>query len=121
LETDTIKTVLHSSLAITQTANFNNQIHYTGLNNYSSFSEQFAEEFAKSGKSIDEVLNSNSAFPYTSAPALYAYLIDTVKVNGAYRVKGAPEYILDAGQSHSAGNDPDYQRGITEFAFGTCT
>ena len=37
------------SIAITQTANFNNEVRYKGLNNYSSFSEQFAEEFAKSG------------------------------------------------------------------------
>jgi hypothetical protein len=86
-------------IAITQTANFNNEIRYSGLNNYSSFSEQFAEEFAKSGYSIDEVLNSNSVFPYTSAPALYTYLIDTVRIGGNIQVKGAPEYILDAGQA----------------------
>src|SRR6478735_8503461 len=66
------------SLAVTQTANFNNHIQYKALNNYSSFSEQFAEEFAKSGYTIDEVLNSNSPLPYGSAPALYTYLIDTV-------------------------------------------
>ncbi|MFM6925775.1 MAG: hypothetical protein ACKOU7_09770, partial [Ferruginibacter sp.] len=88
------------SLAITQTASFNNEVHYKGLNNYSSFSEQFAEEFAKSGYSIDDVLSrTNSPFPYTSAPALYTYLIDTVTVNGIKQVKGAPEYILDAGQA----------------------
>lgn len=106
------------SLAITQTANFNNQLNYTGLNNYSSFSEQFAEEFAKSGKSINEVLNSNSIFPYTSAPALYAYLIDTVKVNGVYQVKGAPEYILDAGQAIRQEMTKVTKGGITEFALG---
>jgi hypothetical protein len=87
------------SFAFTQVASFNNQFQYKGLNNYSSFSEQFAEEFAKSGYTIDEVLTTNSPFPYTSAPALYTYLIDTVKVNGVYQVKGAPEYILDAGQA----------------------
>mgnify|MGYP000001614254 CR=1 FL=1 len=87
------------SIALTQTASFNNRVQYSGLNNYSSFSEQFAEEFAKSGYSIDEVLNTNSPLPYTSAPALYTYLIDTVTVNGVVQVKGAPEYILDAGQA----------------------
>ena len=56
------------SIAITQTAIFSNRIQYSGLNNYSSFSEQFAEEFAKSGLSIDDVLVSNSPLPYTSAP-----------------------------------------------------
>lgn len=87
------------SFAITQTASFNNEVRYKGLNNYSSFSEQFAEEFAKSGLSIDQVLTTNSPYPYTSAPALFTYLIDTVNVNGVYQVKGAPEYILDAGQA----------------------
>lgn len=88
------------SIAITQSANFNNEVRYKGLNNFSSFSEQFAEEFAKSGYTIDEVLStSNTPFPYTSAPALYTYLIDTVTINGMKQVKGAPEYILDAGQA----------------------
>ncbi len=104
------------SLAITQTANFNNTIKYSGLNNYSSFSEQFAEEFAKSGYSINEVLNINSPLPYTSAPALYTYLIDTVKVNGVYQVKGAPEYILDAGQALRQEMTKITKGGITELA-----
>ncbi|MEI8060379.1 MAG: hypothetical protein WCG67_09490, partial [Ferruginibacter sp.] len=106
------------SLAITQTANFNNRINYTGLNNYSSFSEQFAEEFAKSGYTIDQVLNTNSPFPYSSAPALYAYLIDTIKVNGVYQVKGAPEFILDAGQAIKQEMIKDTKGGIYEAALG---
>jgi hypothetical protein len=106
------------SIAITQTANFNSNIHYSGLNNYSSFSEQFAEEFSKSGYTIDEVLNSNSPLPYSSAPALYTYLIDTVKVNGVYQVKGAPEYILDAGQALKQEMDQTTNGGITEIAIG---
>ncbi|MBC7510554.1 MAG: aromatic hydrocarbon degradation protein, partial [Ferruginibacter sp.] len=31
------------SIAVTQTANYNNIVQYSGYNNYSSFSEQFAE------------------------------------------------------------------------------
>lgn len=112
------------SLAVTQTANFNNSIQYKGLNNYSSFSEQFAEEFAKSGFTIDTVLypNNQSPFPYTSAVALYTYLIDTVSsiVNGqrVYQVKGAPEYILDAGQAIRQEMNRTTKGGITEFALG---
>jgi len=108
------------SLAITQTANFNNSIQYKGLNNYSSFSEQFAEEFAKSGYSIDEVLNTNSPLPYGAATALYTYLIDTVSsiVNGqrVYQVKGAPEYILDAKQAIRQEMNRTTKGGINEFA-----
>ncbi len=86
------------SIAFTQTANFNNTIQYSGLNNYSSFAEQWAEEVAKSGKTINDVLNS-SQYAYGSAPALYTYLVDTVRVGNALQVKAAPEYILDAGQA----------------------
>ena len=110
------------SIAVTQTANFNNRIQYKGLNNFSSFSEQFAEEFAKSGLTIDNALNTNSALPYGSAPALFTYLIDTVSsiINGqrVYQVKGAPEYILDAGQALRQEMNRTTTGGITEFALG---
>jgi hypothetical protein len=87
------------SIAFTQTANLNNIVHYKGLNNYSSFSEQFVEEFLRSRQSIDDALNTRSTMPYTAAPALYTYLIDTVRVGTSLVVKAAPEYILDAGQA----------------------
>ncbi len=87
------------SIAVNQTANFNNVVHYSALNNYSSFSEQFAEEMAKSNFSINNILTTNSPLPYTVAPALYTYLIDTVTVNGIVQVKAAPEYLLDSGKA----------------------
>lgn len=87
------------SIAITQTANFNNVVHYKGLNNYSSFSESFAEEFAKSGYSINDVLTTMSPLPYTSALGLQTFLIDTTTVNGQTIVRGASENILDAGEA----------------------
>jgi hypothetical protein len=112
------------SIAINQTANFNNSIQYNGLNNYSSFSEQFAEEFANAnfvkGYTIDDVLVKNSPLPYGSAPALYTYLIDTVSsiVNGqrVYQVKGVPEYILDKGQALRQEMNQTTKGGVTEFA-----
>lgn len=106
------------SLAVTQTANFNNAIRYKGLNNHSSFSEQFAEEFAKSGYTIDEVLTNNSPLPYTAAPALYTYLIDTVTIGGITQVKAAPEYILDAGQALMQEMNKTTKGAITELAIG---
>ena len=87
------------SMVLNQTANFKNVVNYHGLNNYSSFAEQFSEEFAKSGYSIDDVLFSNSPLPYGSAPALYTYLIDTATINGHTFVKAAPEYLLDSGNA----------------------
>ncbi len=111
------------SLAFTQTASFNNSVKYSGLNNYSSFSEQFAIEFAqelnKNGfAAFDQVLNQNSTLPYTSAVALYTYLIDTVKVGNSYVVKGAPEYILDAGQAIKQEMTKDTKGGLYELALG---
>lgn len=104
------------SLAVTQTANFNNHIRYSGLNNFSSYSERFAEEFAKSGYTINDVLSTNSPYPYTSAPALFTYLIDTVTVGGKIQVKGAPEYILDAGQALRQEYDQTTKGAISELA-----
>ena len=106
------------SIGITQTANFNNELLYKGLNNYSSFSEQFAEEFAKSGFSINEALNANSRFPYSSAPALYTYLIDSIKVGSVTQIKGAPEYILDAGQALQQEMIKKTKGAISELAIG---
>ncbi len=105
------------SFAINQTANFNNTIRYSALNNFSSYSEQFAEAFAKSGLSINEVLNTNSTYAYTVAPALFTYLIDTVTINGQIQIKAAPEYLLDAGQSLRQEMNRTTSGGIYEFAF----
>lgn len=87
------------AFTINQVADFNSTVQYSSLNNYSSFSEQFAEQFVKSGYSINDVLNSNSPIPYTAAPALYTYLIDTVTIGNTIFVRGAPENILDAGEA----------------------
>lgn len=87
------------SLAVTQTANFNNTIAYQAFNKVSSYAEQFAEEFVASKVSINDALNTTSAYPFTVAPALFTYLIDTVRVNGNLIVKAAPEYVLQNGQA----------------------
>lgn len=86
------------SIAFNQTASFGNTYRYSGLNNYSSFSEQFAEEFARNKYSIGQILNSSSPSPFTVSPAFYTNLIDTVRINDSTVViKGAPETLLDAG------------------------
>jgi hypothetical protein len=109
------------AIAFNQRTSFNNIINYSGLNNYSSYSEQFAEEFAKSNLSIETVLNSNSPIPYTVAPALYTYLIDTVRVNGELQIKAAPEYLLDSGKSIMQQMNKTTKGGIYEWAFSFAT
>ena len=106
------------SIGITQTANFNNRVYYKGINDYSSFSETFAEEFAKSGISTDELLNTLSPLPYTAAPAYYTYLIDIDTSNGISQVRAAPEQLLDAGGSLQQSFLKETQGGLYELALG---
>jgi hypothetical protein len=105
------------SIAFTQNANFNKTVAYSGLNNFSSFGEQFVEEFVKSRSTIQNVLNTNSILPYTSAPALDTYLIDTVRVGGNLIVKAAPEYILDMGQAIKQEVIKTTKGGLYELGF----
>ena len=105
------------AVAFTQNANYDNIIRYKGLNNYSSYSEKFVEEFVGLNTSIDNVLNTNSIAPYTAATALQTYLIDTVRVNGRLIVKGAPEYILDANQALMQEMIKSTKGGMYELGF----
>jgi hypothetical protein len=105
------------ALGITQTANFNNTLQFQGLNNYSSFTEQWAEQVAKSGLTIGQVLN-NQQYAFGAAPALYTYLVDTVRVGGGLQVKGAPENILDAGQAIRQQMNQQTRGGMYELALG---
>lgn len=101
------------SIAINRTANFNNSIYYKGGNNYSSFSEAYAEEFSKSGISINDALNS-PLLSIGTKMALYTYLIDTATVNGGIQILGRPEYLDSVVQE----NRMTTKGGITEIAIG---
>lgn len=102
------------SLAVSQTANFNNTTHYAGYNNYSSFSEQFAEQAAKglNGSSIGNLLN-DPQYAYGAAPALYTYLVDTFSGNV---VKALPEFVLQSGKALYQQNTLQTRGGIYEIA-----
>lgn len=65
-------------IAINRSADFNSDIYYRGLNDYSSYSEQFLEELRNNNADTNSVYN----FPFTSGLAYYTYLIDTLNVNG---------------------------------------
>jgi hypothetical protein len=109
------------SFAFTQTASFNNSVHYSGYNNYSSYAEQWAEQVGKSGESIDQVLN-DPQYAYGSAPALYTYLVDTFRVNDStVRLKSMPEFVLDQGNALLQQTDIETRGGIYEIAIGHAT
>jgi hypothetical protein len=106
------------SIAFTQTADFRNTIKFNGLNDFSSGAEQFLEEFAASGLTLGEALNANSAVPYGAAPAIYTYLIDTVRINNQLFTKAAPGYILDANEALKQEYEKTTKGGMYELAVG---
>ena len=76
-----------NSFAITYTrvADFNQRVYYKGQNDYSSFAEPLADEFAASHLTIDQALNSPD-ISLTTRMALYTYLVDTATINGTQQV-----------------------------------
>ena len=76
-------------IAVNRTANFNQDIFYSGTNDFSSFSEQYAEEFANSGLPINAQLDV-APLSLGTKLANYTYLIDTVTANGVTQVVGLP-------------------------------
>ncbi len=104
------------SLAVTQTANYNNRLQYSGYNNYSSFSEQFAEQVVGGLKNgtVDDIYN-DPKYAYGAAPALYTYLVDTFSGN---RVKALPEFILESGKALYQQNTLETKGGMYELALG---
>lgn len=104
------------SIAVTQTASFNNIVKYKGYNNYSSFAEQWAEDVARNGN-IDNVYN-DPAYAFGAAQALHTYLVDTFRVGGDLQVRALPEFILQNGQSLLQEKTIDTRGGIYEIGIG---
>lgn len=101
------------SIAINRTANFNRSSYYKGQNDYSSFAEPLANEFANSRLTIDQALNSNNVSMLTKM-ALYTYLVDTATVNGFPQVIARSEQaaVVDQEQRMTS------RGGINELAIG---
>ena len=106
------------SIGFAQTASFRNTVSYKGTNNQSSYSEMFAEEFSKSGLTIDQALN-DTRYAFGTAPALYTYLIDTFRnSSGNLVIKGLPEFLLDNGLALQQQKTINTGGGIYELALG---
>jgi hypothetical protein len=101
------------ALTVTKTANFNKTVSYKGQNDYSSFAEPLADEFANSGLTIDQALNSNSISIPTKM-ALYTYLVDTATINGTNQVIARSEMTSELTQEHLS----ETSGGITEITLG---
>lgn len=104
------------SIAVTQSANYNNRVQYSGYNNLSSFSEQFAEQTATAlnTQSLGDILN-NPQYAYGAAPSLYTYLVDTFSGN---TVKALPEFVLAEGKALYQQQTLETSGGLYEIALG---
>ena len=69
------------SISVNQLASFNNHTYYKGVNNASSYSEQYLEELVRDGASPDAALSN---YIFGSSLAYRTYLIDSVNVNGQF-------------------------------------
>lgn len=115
------------AIGITQTANFNGLVHYKGVNDYSSYSENMANEFFNYYKDqrdrnpglsdadiIDNALDENSLSLLTKM-GLYTYLIDAVRdQNGVGTVFSRAEESAILNQEKTIKTTG----GITEIALG---
>ena len=101
-------------ITVTQQANFNYNTYYKGVNDYSSYGEPLADEFAASGLTIDQALLYTSTISIPTKMALYTYLVDTVNVNGAMQVIARSENPSSRNQE----NIVESSGGITEINLG---
>lgn len=75
------------SIGVTRTADFRNNIYYTGFNDFSSFGEQYAIEAAEGGANYNDLQN-NTSFSFGTRMAFQGYYLDTVMVPGR-----GPEWV----------------------------
>ncbi len=64
------------SISVNQLASYNNRIQYKGLNNFSSFSEQYLEELVRDRADTNAALSN---YIFGSSLAFRSYLIDTIR------------------------------------------
>ncbi len=102
-----------SGIIVSKIADFNQQIFYKGQNNYSSFGEPLADEFAASNLTIAQALNSN-AISLQTKMALYTYLVDTATIVGVKKVIARSELVANREQE----NRIETNGGITEITYG---
>ncbi len=101
------------AITISKVADFKQNVSYNGQNNYSTFAEPLADEFAASGLTIDQALNSSNISLPTKM-ALYTYLVDTATINGSKQVIARSEFTSLLNQEHTS----TVTGGTTEITAG---
>jgi hypothetical protein len=101
-------------ITVTQQADFNYTTYYKGLNDYSSYAEPLADEFAASNLYPDDALKYDSKISIPTRMAIYTYLVDTATVNGSLTVIAHSENPAVRDQE----NRVESSGGITEINLG---
>ncbi|HVX51546.1 MAG TPA: outer membrane protein transport protein, partial [Chitinophagaceae bacterium] len=103
------------SLSFNQLASYNNHVHYKGLNNLSSYSEQFLEELARDHASPNAALSN---YIFGSSLAYYTYLIDTSTSNGNLTYFSLPNPETGLNQEYDEVTSGSYNEVSLTFAGG---
>lgn len=103
------------SLSVNQLANYNNHVHYSGVNDVSSYSEQFLEELARDHASPSAALTN---YVYGASLAYYTYLIDTTIQNGNLVYFGLPNPTTGLHQEYDEVTSGSFNEVSLAFAGG---
>ena len=99
------------SISVNQLANYNNHIQYSGLNNYSSFTEQYLEELVRDRADTNAALDN---YIFGSSLAFRTYLIDTTRIGNQIGYKSLVPISSGVNQSY----DANTKGGYHEIAIG---
>ena len=103
------------SISVSQLASYNNKIHYEGLNDYSSYSEQYLEQLVADNASVNEAANN---YPFGASLAFFTYLIDST-ADGAGNLTGYRSLVpVGNGNSVKQQYDETDGGGLYEISFG---
>jgi hypothetical protein len=101
------------AISVNQVANYNNHIQFKGLNNFSSFTEQYLEELTKDLADTNAALSN---YIFGSSLAFRTYLIDTIRGPGG-SVAGYQSLVpISTGVNQSY--DASTRGGYHEVALG---
>jgi len=107
------------SISVNQLANYNNHVSYSGMNNNSSWSEQYVEQLVADRASISDAENN---YIFGSSLAFWTFLVDTLS-DGQGNVLGYQSQVpLPSNPQGSTGgvmqsNTIDTKGGAHELAF----
>ena len=100
------------SISFNQLASYNNKVHYEGLNNYSSYSEQYSEQLNDDGADINAASNN---YPFGASLAFFTYLVDsTTNSSGNIQYKTSVPFESGVMQQY----DESDKGGLYELSFG---